>query len=382
MKKYKYAEIYKGAPAGEKPTLNDWYVYYYFIDPKTEKWRRFILKDGINRLETISERLDKAKNMVRTIDMELDQGFNPFSEVEDRPAFSIENGIKWALTKKKWSKETMDIHKGTISTFYKAINPKSDIKKFTRIAAREALDKMCELNGVGDKSWNRWRTTLHGIFAELAEWEKIPFNPFQFKNRKVQEREEPNLATPQQAKLIREHLLIHCPGLYVFLLMENMTTIRPSEILKIKAENFEIFDYTDKGETREMWYIKIFSKDVKDRTARKVVVPIHLRQFLKSHIIPGHYLFGDQCQPQVRKTPKSYKAVYKYWTKWVVEDLGITNIKPYSFKHLGVKSMLAIMSDKAVQYQAGHSTSSMTDIYSNKDATIFKDDLEKFEGNL
>jgi len=384
MKDYKYAEVYRGAPTDCKPTMKDWYVYYSFKNPATGKFERFIIKDGINRLDNIKDRTEKAKSMIRDIDRALDEGFNPFQNRSERSFMSMETALKFAISKKRWSKESADIHAGTIRIFKNALgqNLSKDVSKFSRTDAREVLDLMVNTQGVGDKSWNRWRTTLHGIFQELVEWEKIPINPFDFKNRRVVKSDAPRLATPDEAKRIKDQLLEHCPGLYVWLMTMNMTAIRPSEILKIKAESIEIITYEEKGIEKEMWYILLQAKDVKDREARKVVVPLQLRQYLKPHIIKGHYLFGDQCQPQIRTVAKSYKSVYHYWTKWIVEDLGLKGIKPYSFKHLGIKTMLATMSYKAVQYQAGHSTSSMTDIYSGKDATIFRDELEKFEGNL
>ncbi len=58
-----------------KPTLNGtWYVYYRYRNPNTGVLDKFELKQGINRLETISERTKAGNNLKKAINRILQDG--------------------------------------------------------------------------------------------------------------------------------------------------------------------------------------------------------------------------------------------------------------------------------------------------------------------
>ena len=71
----------------------------------------------------------------------------------------------------------------------------SNVKLFASPDAREVLEKMVGLRNLGNASYNRFRNLMHGIFAELKDWRKIPENPFAFKGRKLPPRKMPEIPT-------------------------------------------------------------------------------------------------------------------------------------------------------------------------------------------
>lgn len=376
MKKFKYAEIYTGSKKGQTPSIDkDWNVYYFFLIPgsKPERYRRFVTRGGINRFHTIDERMNYAKRLVRVIDRELDNGFNPFEEIEDRAFLSFGNAVKWSLSRQEWSPETRKLMEYMVNVFLNTMGGlvNKDVKSFTRIQARETLEKIVKDRKLGNLAHNRYRAVMRRVFSELVEWEKIPFNPFEFRNKKVPPKKKKALATPEEVELIREYLEIKNPYLLTFVMAVNMTFIRLSELLKLKAEDVDI----------QKWRITVRAEISKNRKQRTVVVPFDLRERLLLHVLPDHYLFGGGCKPEIREKPLDYTTIWHKWDNLVVRDLGI-KVTPYSFKHMGTRKMTAKIDRTAAQYQAGHSSSAMTDIYNENDVTIYEDQLENFPGDF
>lgn len=379
MKKFKYAEIYHGAKKNEKPSLsNKWFVYYYYLVPDSQPQRyiRIVKKGNINKYDTIAERMEYAKRLVRTIDRQLDNGFSPYADKMDRSFITTEDAINFSLSKKQWSSGTWRGQRAVVKLFKKVMGDKmkANVKDFSRADAREMLDKMVAERKVGNSAYNYYKASMHGIFQELVEWEKLDknaVNPFLFRGRKVI-REPRVYPTPEELKAMTEILTDKLPGLLDFYRIMNYTAIRPSEILALQDYNINLKD----------WEIVLEAKKVKTGEGRVVIIPEDIRKMIKKRTIQGHYLFGKKMQPEARNRPLLYSSVIKHFMKLLKEPLGV-KFRPYIFKHMGIESMLGSgMHPKAAQYQAGHSSQVMTDLYSGKKATLFRDQLEKFKGNL
>ena len=76
------------------PNPTDCFVYFSYIDPSTGKFKRFKERHGLNNQSTLDQiakyykttseavRLKMAMQMIKVIDEELRNGFNPFLQLE------------------------------------------------------------------------------------------------------------------------------------------------------------------------------------------------------------------------------------------------------------------------------------------------------------
>jgi len=67
MKPYKLAEIYRG---------KDWFVFFSYLNPTTQKFKRYKVYENINRHKG-SEREQYAQKLKNAVNEALKKGFNP-----------------------------------------------------------------------------------------------------------------------------------------------------------------------------------------------------------------------------------------------------------------------------------------------------------------
>lgn len=86
---YKLPEIYDGGGDLSK----QWFVYYSFRDPRTNKFKRFKVFMDINSFKLKGDRMDRAKLIRQSIKELLEEGFDPFKEHRSGGRFTFCNCI-------------------------------------------------------------------------------------------------------------------------------------------------------------------------------------------------------------------------------------------------------------------------------------------------
>lgn len=367
MKHYKLAKIYKGAAKGQKPSLKQWYVYYYYNEnyfrpSEPPKWKRFRLKEDINLTKFVHEREDRADAVCSAINHLLRNGFNPFKDTQtnvqvykdktDKP--KVIDMLQWAVTKKKVAHKTeLDI-KSILKLFNQVVielNYNVEPQKVTKVMMREIIEAMVEKRGLGGHAYDKYRVMLGVLFEVLCDWEKITENPCRFKSKvKVPKPKSKALLTEVQRAKIKEHILNTHPNFFNYLMMLNMTAIRPVELMRLKVGDVDMVNKR----------ILLRADLAKDKEDRIVIIPEALEKYLNLDGEKDWYLFGKDFTPQPRNKPMSRDKATHLWQQLVIKDLKIES-KMYWLKHLGLTSMRQQGIDpEIVQLHAGHSSYEIT----------------------
>lgn len=159
---------------------SDWYVFYYFLDPKTNKRQFFKEKGIINKIEKVNDRIIALKNLRNSIEQKLIKGFNPIDE---------KGGIK--ITKDEYKefinlKRKNELNIKKYSSVFK--DSKSEEIFHNILLNRNVIDKKNEpkrgFNSVVYNSFNLiislhdriFNTKTLNVFVEFLE-EKYNFKP-------------------------------------------------------------------------------------------------------------------------------------------------------------------------------------------------------------
>lgn len=110
MRKYKLATIYRG---------KDWYVQYSFLNPSTGKFKRFKVKENLNRIKDPKEKEAYATLLKDAINLGLKEGYDPFGK---KLVVAVKN---WTLIQGlnyfKQNLEGRGLRKRTIQTYQSVI---------------------------------------------------------------------------------------------------------------------------------------------------------------------------------------------------------------------------------------------------------------------
>lgn len=370
MRNFKLCEIFKGAKKGQKPSLaSEWYVYYYFnknyhsthLPPA---WVRFRIKNNINREKTISDRMDAAKEVAQAMNELLKDGFNPFETSTNNAStiarnngiFNLREAMAWAMEKKThFSHKTKIDFKSNLKLFFEVCDKfgysEMNVRTINRVMMREIIENMVKSRNLGDHAYIKFKNNLHNIFEELLSWEKIEYNPCDFKTtiRKPKPKAK-KLLTQEERNRIRQHLEKVHPDFFRFLMMLNHTAIRPVEILRLKVGDVDL-------NRRE---IRIRAADTKDKEDRIVVIPNILLPYINTSAPAHFYLFGHTFTPQERNQPLKRDFATKLWHKLIKVEMGIDS-NMYWLKHLGLTARrVSGMNPEVLQFIAGHSSYDQT----------------------
>ncbi len=366
MKNYKLCAVYKGVKKGQKPSIkSDWYIFYYFnknyhSNHLPADWKRIKIKADINRLKTLAERNDYASDLVKAQNELLQDGFNPFESTDinkrtlarNAGIFNLKEAVEWAMGRKEhFAHKTKIDFKSILKLFTEVTDGDINVRLFSRIMARQTVESMVKKRGLGDHAYIKYKRNLHNIFEELLSWEKIEYNPFDYRsNVRKPKPKAKRMLTSEQKLQIRESIQTSHPGFFNYLMMLNHTATRPVELLKIKVGDVDMV-------RRE---IILRSEDTKDKEDRIIIIPRVLDQYLNLKGEKEWYLFGLGFEPQERNLPLKRDYATKLWHQLVKVNLKIDS-NMYWLKHLGLTARrMSGMDTEAVQLMAGHSSYDQT----------------------
>jgi len=76
---YKPAKLY----FANKDTSKEWFVYYYYLIPGRNAYKRFKLSLDMNRIKNANERYAYGKEVERFMNQKLARGYNPFKAINE-----------------------------------------------------------------------------------------------------------------------------------------------------------------------------------------------------------------------------------------------------------------------------------------------------------
>lgn len=360
-----------------------WYVYIRYAGIQ----KRY--KKKLNYIKNLSDR-EREFNMLRkALHQKLKDGWNPL--VPDIDAQYEEMTLSEALDfglenrKENISDKTYSGYKGSVKFYKEAIDRLhmgyleiSDTKrKHIRTIANEA--KKCRK--WSNKAYNKHLNHIRAVLSELIQWDILETNPaYKIKNLPVEESRANIPATPEQHRIIKEHLSKHHPYFFKYIATIFHTGMRCNEILGIQLNMLDL--------VRQEIVLPAYNT----KTNKERVVPInhHLAAMLEEmelQIYPkDFYLFGSYREPRKGNKGKFIDFIpgptrlkrdtaTKRWKKIIKDGLGI-NVNMYSNKHAGANAkIIAGMDLDVLRELYGHSSKLMTMRYAKVVKEVYRQQI-------
>lgn len=280
---------------------------------------------------------------------------------QDHVLFCDALDIAKEIKRKILSKYSMYDYDGCIR-FLKAAARKTGhyyqrIREFKRSDIRDIMETARETNRWSNKARNKYLTIFKSLLSVLVDEELIDFNPAaKIRNDPEEQTEGFRRLTDDEKETIADHLLLHAPDFFEYLMFIYDDGIRRKEALMLKISDFNM--------TRKE--ITIRPEVAKTRKARTVPITDTILQILLRRQIwnfpQEYYLFSSDKflpgpNPYHPNTPTSL------WRRLVIEGLGI-DCKLYSLKHKGADDKIEAGIDLDVlRTLYGHKSKQMTEIY-------------------
>jgi len=368
-----------------KPKLvkasSGWYVYFRY----NNKLKRYKL--GLNYIKNLNEREREGNALARVLLEKLQKGWNPLDKTEASLEIYFVDAIHFALEKKKENiaPKTYLGYKGSMKFIIKAIDDLMirylDITEVKRSHVRSVMERVKKNRKWSNKSYNKNLNYLKAVLSELLDWDIIETNPaHKIKNLPTEESRANIPATPEQHKIIKEHLESKFPNFFKFVLTIYHVGIRPKEILDIKLHMVNLVK-------KEIILPPEITKTNKER-----IVPINnhlLEHFMEMEIETypsSFYLFGSY-RPKGAGNRGKYidfipghtkikrDTATKRWHKIVKKGLGI-DVNLYSLKHQGANDKIRAGIELDVLRELyGHSSSLMTMRYAKAIKEVYRNEI-------
>ncbi len=244
-------KVYIPKIKGKATLTKDWYVYCYFTNPKTNKRDyKFMIKAGINRKKTLSERRRFAKDVQRALIYSIEvNGFSPFEDNNaadfEKIEISVLKGLQIGFDNKKesWSIQTLTSAKSHLDRFIEFIKEnKLQHLLISKINKRHITTFLNELikKGNSPKTRNNYRATLSSIFTQLVNDDYLDRNII-LNIQKLKAIPKKNIAfNKKQLKDIKKYLLKNDPYLYEYIQFVGYAFLRPIEVCRVKLKDIDI----------------------------------------------------------------------------------------------------------------------------------------------
>lgn len=353
MEAFKPAKLYD---AGGKLSER-WFVFYYYLDPETGKYRRF--KEYVSeKILTASGRRDRGHDLVKTINRKLRQGWNPFA-VQERKYTTLMAAVDAMLAIKKETtrKRTYGTYKSLVKKFklwaQKNNHHLKPVDHFSRHMAMEYLDYLKTNDKITNRTRNYRKMHLRTIFEMLVEREWILINPFDKIPKLPEEETEIVCFENWELQVLQKYLPEWNYDLYVCACLIFYCFIRPQEIMRLRVRHLDL-------RRRQITVPGSLSKTKKSEVVDipDPLMPILHRMDLKH---PGNlFLFTRHLGRGEREAAPTRMA--GYWRDFADQHGIVKNI--YHLKHTGAgMAVEAGINLRDLQLQLRHSSLDMTQRY-------------------
>lgn len=339
----------------------EWFVYYYVVNPATEKLVRKKIK--LNHIKSISHRRRMANHLINEINEKLYSGWNPFLEESAPRGYSKLIEVLDVFLKSKRQQLRADSYR-TYASFISLFQTwlknsgRSEIRTaaFNRMDAIHYMDAIVDGKSPTNNTFNNYMRFNRLIFAWMIDHGYCVENHFSGIKKKTAN-EKQRVMVPEPVRIsIREHLETRDYNFLIVCLLVFHTLIRPKEISNLKRNDFELNNQT-------IFLSGRFTKNKKDRvvTIPNALLPL-LEKWDFNNASGDQYIFGENFIPG--KTPVNPRRFSKKWDKLRL-DLNLPQkMKLYSLRDSGIVQMLNDgISPEEVMMQADHSSLEVTTVY-------------------
>jgi integrase len=341
----------------------DCFVYFYALNPETEKLQR--VKVRVNHIRKTADRDRYARLLCHAIDEKLWAGWNPFAEALSAKALTVSQCVGKFLDDKSRTvrASSMKSYRSFCSILMKYLSDNHLDGKFCFQITREHLLRYMEytdLNGpLTNKTYNNYVAFLYLLFDFFVERGYIKDNPAANLPKRRVDRKTRTVIPPSDRERIRLWFDERVPlYIYVMLLCYRLF-IRPKEIMLLRIRNID-FDNS---------LLTIPSSVAKNHCDRILGVPDEIMGYFTTlrNLPEDWFIFSD---PKTYAPGQRATAPTRIAEKWkeMRNALGLPeSYQFYSLKDTGITEMLeAGVPAKYVQELADHHSLEMTERYTHK----------------
>lgn len=351
----------------------DWYIQYYFYDPafqdnsKPRSGKLVIVKGGINRFKTLTERRGIVPIVLADIEEMLLNGFNPITKSTVPPQMENPSEVSAStpLFEALWfahgnlrkdphtltcMKSVLAIMERTAQTIRLYSLPVGE----TRLKhIRVLLDSVQKVRKLSACSYNHYRSYLMMLFKELKQFEAVDHDPAEAVSKQAVVKKIRKVLTLEQRSLLNHDLRRDYYNFWRYMQVFFHSGARSSELFALKKEDVNL------KEQRIKYLVK------KGKQQREVYRPIKdlvldLWIELYNQCPPAGYFFGRGFAPalspmQPNRVPKVWKKIMKAY------KLEATF---YSLKHSNSTEVVNLLdAQDAAKLNAHTSTAMVVNIY-------------------
>ena len=342
MKLYSEAKLYKTRKEG-KPVIipgRNWFVYFYYRNPETNKMQKFTNTHRINQFKTIQERTEAGKNWCKAMNILLDQGYNPFSyegivqKDFETKIYTLKDGLEHAYKNKigTWKIATADDYHTRLTVFLQWAKKNGlesiNIHEISEIHVISFLNWLVSPSGrnIGKTSQDNYKRCLSGLFGKLVKDKILISNPCTGIETKKDAPIKNTPFTGYQILEIKNYLLANDEKLYHFICHVIYAFLRPREIIRLKAEDIRLREKV----------LRVETKTKRKETKRLIDPLIDFYQSINIESIPKKaHLFTDSGEYKVWNAKEKTKVDHFGHRFSKVKDLmGFgSEYGIYSFRH-------------------------------------------------
>jgi integrase len=340
------------------------FIEYYVENPQTNKLHRKTIKVNriIARHKYKKDALKHIDEMVRSINIKLSTGYNPFFDGEDSRLYVPMRDVfeQYLMEKSKECRpDTMRSYQSFVSQFTKYIAKNSTvgyISMVTHALVAKYLDHCYNVKNNSARTYNNQIKMGRAFFNWCIEKYYTKGNPFDKIKTKKKKKKKRIIIDVETRKKITDYLQDNNKNFLTICKLIYYSLIRPKEILMIKIEDINL----------EKHYIFIPSENAKTHNERfAALTPDLVAELAYIADYPkNYYLFSDKYLPGKRK--KTTSALAKEWSRLRNKLKLDKNMQLYSFRDTGINAMLKCgIDDLSVMQHADHSSLEMTTLYAN-----------------
>lgn len=348
-----------------------WRFEYYFHDPsfrddpKYKYGKLVIVKGGMNRFKTLSERREAIKRlMAYELNLLKIEGYNPItrnrlpvisteSNMDENTSFLV--ALKIAMNRLKIEKHTLEdirsvlryVEKAAIQLNYTLL-PIGEVK---RKHIRILLDQCAQVKERWTaNTFNQYRKYLSILFKELVELEAIEFNPVKEISKQKSTKTMRDVLRPIDKTLIKVALTRFAPEFYRFIQIFFHSGARISELLRLQGKDVDL-----KAQRYKCLIKKGKSIREVERTIKDIALP-YWKEALQ-HCGKSDVIFSDGLLPGKKFIRP--EQVTRRWKRSVKRDLKV-QADFYSLKHLNTDETAATLGLADAAAHNGHTSTVIT----------------------
>lgn len=339
------------------------YIFFYALDPTSNKLKRKIVK--LNHIHKKTDRDRYARLMLHTINEKLFAGWNPFLEEMAAKGVTIEDAIAkfMAVKTKNLRKDTLRSYRSFTESFLHWLKDNRMSDKFCVL-----LDKACVIRyldylevekSLSNRSYNNYASFMFTLFEFFVSKDWIKENPAADIPKKRIDNKTRIIIPKDVRKRIKDYFLDTTPSYYYVMLLCYRMLIRPKEIAMLKIENVDF----------KNGILTIPSFVAKNHNERSLGIPDEIMDYFKSiAMMPSDwYIFSDRNTYRPGKKPMAPTRISERWSE-MRDALHLPKeYQFYSLKDTGITEMLeAGVAPKYVKELADHHSLEMTEKYTHR----------------